>query len=107
MQYKKGKEQAIMLEKAICALIKIDCILVYTTDGITRVDNTLDAELSIYNQMVERISPLVKGKKTRDLEKIATEDCIQQISVGILYSLCAEYDAKIAEYRQGNLRKLV
>jgi hypothetical protein len=87
--------------------VKIDCILVISQGAVVRLPNTLDLELQCYNTAIARVTPLVKGKPTSDLEKIPTESVIQEYRGFIVYSFCAEFDRRIAEYRNGNLHKLV
>ena len=96
-----------MLKGASHAIVNVDCILVYVDGNPVRLPNTLDVELQCYNTAIARVTPLVKGKLTADLEKIPTENVIQLCENGILYSLSAEYDVRITEYRNGNLRNPV
>ena len=96
-----------MFESARYAVVKIDCILVNFGDSVVSLPNTLDVELQCYNEAVIRVTPLVKGKPTADLEKIPTENVIQEYRGAIVYSFCAEFDERITEYRNGNLHNLI
>ena len=96
-----------MFENARCAVVKVDCILIIFQDAVVRLPNTLDVELQCYDAAIARVAPLVKGKPTNDLEKIPTENVIQEYRGSILYSLCLEYDERIARYRSGNLQSIV
>lgn len=96
-----------MFESAHCAVVKIDCILIISQGAVVRLPNTLDVELQCYNEAIARVTPLVKGKPTGDLEKVPTENVIQEYRGFIVYSFCAEFDKRITEYRNGNLHNLV
>lgn len=96
-----------MFENALCAIVKIDCILVNFGDSIVSLPNTLDVELQCYNAAIARVTPLVKGKPTNDLEKIPTENVIQEYRGNVVYSFCPEYDERITRYRSGNLQCLI
>ena len=96
-----------MFQSARYAVVKVDCIVVVFQDAVVRLPNTLDLELQCYNTAIARVTPLVKGKPTGDLEKIPSENVIQEYRGSVVYSFCAEFDKRITEYRDGNLHNLV
>ena len=52
------------------------------------VECNLAVEITIYNEFLFRLS----GKVCPTLEEVETERAIYQVSSGVLYSLCAEFD---------------
>ena len=52
------------------------------------VDCNLATEIAIYNSVLLRLS----GKVCPNLEEVETERAIYQVSSGVLYSLCADFD---------------